>query len=255
MVQRLVVHAGFHKTGTTTLQNTLAAHRDLLRPHASVILRADMKGLCEAARAYSKTRTDFNLGLVAYEAALLAESWGSDTVLMSSEDLSGHMPGRHDLTDYRAAIALAATMTDTWRATCPDIEITWVYTTRAAVPWLASCHVQHLRAARMTLDADAYADAFAGSADLEGIAARVRDRVVDADVHTLALESHRDNLLEPVLALGGLSESLRMHVTPLPPANTSPSAETIAEMLALNRSDIPQNKWRAAQNALNRRSN
>ncbi|MEP3783484.1 MAG: hypothetical protein ABJM65_01510 [Ascidiaceihabitans sp.] len=255
MVQRLVVHAGFHKTGTTTLQNTLATHRDLLRPHAHVILRADMKGLCEAARAYSKTRTDFDLGLVAYEAALLAEGWDSDTVLMSSEDLSGHMPGRHDLTDYRAAIALAATMTDTWRATCPDIEITWVYTTRAAVPWLASCHVQHLRAARMTLDADAYADAFAGSAEHNDIAARVRDRVIDADVHTLALEAHRSNLLDPMLALGGLSENLRVQITPLPPANTSPSTDTIAEMLALNRSDLPQSKWRAAQNALNRRSN
>lgn len=253
MVQRLVVHAGFHKTGTTTIQTTLAAHRDTLRDHADVVLRADMNGLCEAARAYSISRTGFDLGLVRYEAALLAEDWNSDTVLISSEDLSGHMPGRHGLTDYAAAIPLATAMADAWRAAVPDARMSWVFTTRAAGPWLASCHVQHLRAARMVMDAQTYAATFASSANLNDIAAQVRSNLSDADVRTIALEAHRDNLLDPILDIVGLPDATRAMVKPMPPANTSPSAEKIAAMLDLNRSDIPDTDWRAAQNALHRR--
>lgn len=139
MVQRLVVHAGFHKTGTTTIQNTLAAHADTLCDHVQIVLRADMDGLCEAARAYSVSRSELDLGLVRYEAARLAEEWTHDTVLLSSEDLSGQMPGRHDLVDYGAAPKLAAAMTETWHTAFPGLRIDWMYYTRAAAPWLASC--------------------------------------------------------------------------------------------------------------------
>ena len=251
MVRRLVVHAGFHKTGTTTIQNTLAAHADTLRDHAHIVLRNDMVGLCEAARAYSTSRSEFDLGLVRYEAALLAESWSADTVLISSEDLSGHMPGRHGLAAYNAA-PLAATMTEGWHAALPDVQVDWVYTTRAAAPWLASCHVQHLRAVRMTMDAQDYAAQFAGSADLDGVVNSIRGEVTGADVHILALEDHGGNLVAPLLALAHVPDPVQARVTPLPPANTSPSAARIKAMLDLNRSDIPDADWRAAQNALNR---
>ena len=252
MVRHLVVHAGFHKTGTTTIQTTLAAHRDTLHPHPQIVLRADMGGLCQAARAWSVSRADVDLGLVAYEAAHLAESWSRDTVLLSSEDLSGHMPGRHGLTDYGAAPALAGAMCDTWRQAFRDVRITWVCYTRAAAPWLASCHVQHLRAARMTLDAVEYAAAFAGSADLAGIVERVRRRAVGADVRSVKLEDHRDNLLAPLLETAGLPVSARARITPVAPANRSPGPDKIAAMLDLNRSDIPDSAWRAAQDALHR---
>lgn len=249
MVQRLVVHAGFHKTGTTTIQNTLAAHADTLCDHVQIVLRADMGGLCEAARAYSVSGSAFDLGLVRYEAAVLAEGWSADTLLLSSEDLSGHMPGRHGLTDYSAAIPLCAAMAEGWEGA----DITWVYTTRSAAPWLASCHVQHLRAARMTLDRSEYAAAFVGSADLSGIIAQLRAHLGSSTVEAYALEDHRDNLIAPLLALLDLPEDLRAAITPVSPANMSPSADKIAALLDLNRSDIADDAWRAAQNDLNRR--
>lgn len=248
----LIVHAGFHKTGTTTLQNTLAAHTDLLRDHAQIILRPDMAALCEAARAYSVSRSEFDLGLVKYEAAALAEEWSHDAVILSSEDLSGHMPGRHGLADYGAAPRLAQAMADTWRTATKSVQIHWIYTTRAAAPWLASCHVQHLRAARMTMDADAYAAQFATSADLDGIVMQTRDCVDGAKVTSLPLETHGANLAEPLLKAAQIPNGIRHQVVPARPANTSPGPEHIAALVDLNRSDLSHDDWRAAQNALNR---
>lgn len=253
MVKRLIVHAGFHKTGTTTVQNTLAAHRAALAPHLRVILRPDMIGLCEAARAYSRSRSAFDLGMVTYEAALLAEAWDDETVLLSSEDLSGHMPGRHEVTTYDAAPALVAAMTDTWHSALPGVQIAWCYYTRAAQPWLASCHTQHLRAARMTMSVQDYVTRFAASADLDGVVSKVRAAVRGASVHSHVLEDHSADPVAPVLALAGVPQDMRVTITPLPPANTSPNADKRAAMLELNRSDLPDSDWRAAQNALRRR--
>ncbi|MEM6373374.1 MAG: hypothetical protein AAF727_11425 [Pseudomonadota bacterium] len=248
MLRRLVVHAGFHKTGTSTLQKTLAAHRDLLSPHTGVVLRDDMRDLCEAARTFSVSRSEFNLGLVAYEAARLAEAWTQSTMILSSEDLSGHMPGRKGLTAYDATPALVARMNDTWRLACPHADVTWIYTTRAAAGWLRSCYAQHLRVMRMTLEAQEYEQRYAGSADLNGIIALVRQR--GADVLTLPLETHGADLTAPVLASAGVPPEVAARVHPVPPANTAPGADGLAALLALNRSGLSGGDLRAAKSAL-----
>ena len=241
MVQRLIVHAGFHKTGTTTIQNTLAAHRDTLRPHAQIVLRNDMISLCETARGYSISGSEFDLALVGYEAAYLAESWHTDTIILSSEDLVGHMPGRHGLTEYSAAPSLAESMTQTWRDACPGIEITWIFTTRAADPWLASCHVQHLRAGKTTLTAAEYARVYRQSADLEQCVDLIRNAVAPADVEAMALETHQANLVEPLLSVAQVPLDVRARIKPRPTANTSPSTDEITAMLNRNRAQAPCN--------------
>lgn len=240
MVQHLIVHAGFHKTGTTTIQNTLAAHRDTLRPHVQIVLRNDMIPLCETARGYSISGSEFDLGLVAYEAAYLAESWQNDTIILSSEDLMGHMPGRHGLTQYSAAPSLSATMTQTWQDACPGVEIVWLFTTRAADPWLTSCHVQHLRAGKTTLTAAEYACAFKQSANLEGCVEQIRKAVAPADVRAVALETHQANLVEPLLSVAQVPLDVRVRIKPRPAANTSPSTDKITAMLNRNRAQVPR---------------
>ncbi|WP_299640240.1 hypothetical protein [uncultured Tateyamaria sp.] len=67
-----------------------------------------MLALCEAARKWSVKRSHVNLAYVRYEAAELLSSWRDDcSMLISSEDLSGHMLGRRGLTTYDAAPVLA----------------------------------------------------------------------------------------------------------------------------------------------------
>lgn len=105
----------------------------------------------------------------------------------------------------------------------------------------------------MIMEPATYAAAYATSADLDAIIAQVRAHVAACRVETLALETHTDNLTDSILGLCALGGAIRVSVTQLPPANTSPAPDMIAAMLTLNRSDLPDQDWRRAKKALPRR--
>lgn len=242
---RLLVHAGFHKTGTTSIQRMLQRDRALLAPALRILLREDMHGLTEAARAWSAARDGVEWGLFRYEAArVLGALDPADPrpVLLCSEDLSGHMPGRHGLTAYDAAPRLMQGLMETAADLLgPGVaRFEFVFTTRAAAPWVRSCHAQHICATRMTEDADSYARAFLPHADLQAMAAAVGRAVNPAPVHVAALEDFTDTPLGPIDALFevlGLDPALRQQVQPIPAANVSVPGPVLAELLSLNRSD------------------
>ena len=252
MAQRVVFHAGFHKTGTTTIQRAMWKNRQLLR-HKGIHVRTrdDMIGLCEAARGWSLAQSPLDLSLVTYEAAELAQKWAESdsTILASSEDLAGHMPGRHDLQTYAACPTLLATIAEAFTSVSPRVELHFVFTTRAPEPWLASCHAQHIRASRMTLDAATYATRFAASARLEDIVAKVRS-AQPHPVSCIALEDHADAPLTPLAALAGLRPPAQARLAPVPAANTRADASVLEELLALNRSDLSRDALAAAKRAL-----
>ena len=56
---RMVVHAGFHKTGTSTLQKTLRQNKKLLQPYARIVLKPVVASLCDATRLWSRRRETF----------------------------------------------------------------------------------------------------------------------------------------------------------------------------------------------------
>lgn len=251
---RLIVHAGFHKTGTTSAQKTLRKNRAALRPFTRIVLRAGMTPLCEAARAFSVSRSEWDLALVKYEAAQLAQTVPPGaTALLSSEDLAGHMPGRRGLRRYDATPRLMAALHHAFASVHPGAQITLVFTTRADAPWLASCHAQHLRATRMTLTAREYARRFRASAALGEVVAQVAERVPDAQVVTAALEDCTGPLgpAAPLLDLAQVPRDVQQSLTALPPANTAPPAEMLRRLLALNRSDLGDADLKAAKRALN----
>lgn len=234
---RVVIHAGFHKTGTTSIQRAL---QDAELP-LQVIVRRDMVALCEAARAYSQSRSALDLGFVRYEAAELATRIEGDT-LITSEDLAGHMPGRRGLTRYDATPRLMQALTETWRAARPDDDLHLAFTTRAAAPWLRSCHMQHLRATRMTQSSEDYARDYAASADLNGVIEAVRAGCA-CPVHGFALE---DAPLSALLHLAGVPEPAH---PAMPHRNPSADDRIRAEILAINRSDLSDADARAARKA------
>mmetsp|Transcript_28582 Transcript_28582/g.53766 ORF Transcript_28582/g.53766 Transcript_28582/m.53766 type:complete len:251 (+) Transcript_28582:2818-3570(+) len=244
MPPRIIVHAGFHKTGTTSIQKALDRHRATLAP-LTILLRSDMVALCESARAYSISRSPLDLGLVQYEAAVLAEGW-QGTVLLSSEDLSGHMPGRRGLTRYDALPLLMQTITNGMRTTHPEAQITFVFTTRDAAPWLSSCHMQHLRATRITLTAEDYAAQFATSAQLDDIVAETAAALTNATVVTVPLESPTDPLTA-LLARAGVPAGT---VPSMPHKNRSAPNDLRAALLDINRSKLSDAEARKARKAL-----
>ena len=256
MPTRIVIHAGFHKTGTTSIQKTLRENRTALEPDVRIVLRAGMVALCEAARGYSQSKSPLDLGLVQYEAAELLQRIEAHPglVLISSEDLAGHMPGRRGLKSYAAAPKLMQAIAGAAAEVLPDTEVSFIFTTRATKPWLNSCYVQHLRATRITQSVDEYIATHRTSAQLGKVVDSVAKLLPDHEVVQAALEDYADARLGPldaVLDHAGISQGARRQIISLPPANTSPPQAKLDRLLELNRSDLSRDDLRAAKKALN----
>ncbi|MGJ8545837.1 MAG: hypothetical protein ACSHWZ_10370 [Sulfitobacter sp.] len=253
---RLFLHAGFHKTGSTSLQETLRANRHALAPDIRLILRPRIKALCEAARGWSASASELDLGLVAYEAALLGESLASETaeqVVISAEDLCGHMPGRRGVKSYSAAPRLMRTMADAIKAALPEVELAFLFTTRDAQSWLTSSYAQHLRASRMRLSFRDYHRMFSPAADLDSVVANIAAALPGCAVHSAPLAACAPRPLGPaeaLLDLLDLAAPRRAALVPHAIANAAPGLDLNAALLELNQSDLPDLALRAAKRTL-----
>lgn len=255
-MRRIIIHAGFHKTGTTNLQQTLRANRAALRPEIRLVLRPGMKALCEAARAYSLTREEYDLGLVKYEAALLVESLQTEqatTAIISSEDLSGHMPGRHGLHGYGATPHIMRAIWVAFKTAAPDTALSFFFTTRTQDAWLRSCYAQHLRAYRMTWDEADYLKRLRASADHIRIVDLIKRELPEVPMYHAALEDHCDRPLgiaEALLDALDISANRRDGFVRSDTRNAALSPALLDELLTLNRSDLDAPSLRAAKRAL-----
>ena len=106
------------KTGTTSVQTALTENAERLAPHLRVLLKPDFKPLTDAARACSVAPGDQSVAAVGRRAARVFRRLDRDDprpVVLCSEDLSGHLPGRHGLCRYAAAPRIMATIAETAR--------------------------------------------------------------------------------------------------------------------------------------------
>lgn len=245
---RVVIHAGFHKTGTTSVQSAARQNAALLQPHARVFLRADFPGLTEAARSYSVSRKPRALEQVYAEAEAFFRKLDRNDprpVALLSEDLSGHLPGRHDIADYGAAPALMAQLAAAAVAVLgAGAGLHFHLSTRAAEPWFRSAYWQILRSARRTEGPEDFARLFASAADFDAVVAGIATAVDPFPVDAVALETLRDapqGPMTPLLDLLDIPVETRAALAPSAPANVRP--EGLDEVfLALNRCGLPDRK-------------
>lgn len=251
---RIVLHPGFHKTGTSTLQRTLKTNRVALAGYAKILLTRDIQPLADATRAWSRSRKPDDLNAVEQAASAVMDTHGDGDVplLISSEDLCGHMPGRFDLQTYDAAPTLMARIDAGLRARAPDADIRFHFSTRSAQSWLASCHMQHVRYSRMDLSVLRYAKVYAASADLDAIVDQVAVALPDAQVSRKPLEDCTGRLgpLGPVLDLIDVPYKHRRTLEKLPPQNVSMAPELRRALVELNRSGLSTEELRAAKEVL-----
>lgn len=254
------LHAGFHKTGTTSLQSCLEENRAALsaRFHlATLRTDPDLRQVTEAARRHSETGDALDLAVF----RAMATGWlaglpiaRGQSILISSEDFAGHMPGMRGLRDYGAAIPLAqAFLAAVGDAFGKGTACAFVYTTRDADPWLASLHAQQARHAHLTLNRDEFAHAFRPAADLAGVVDRIAAAVAPAQVHRIALEEAAAHRLGPAGVLLALCGHAKADLDRLvPPARTNPalSPDLVAAFVALNRAGLPRDVLRARKAAL-----
>lgn len=246
MTMRFVIHAGFHKTGTTSVQSMLRENARVLDPHVRVFLKDGFEDLTHRARSFSIDPRERTLADVTRAAADFMSELDADDprpVLMASEDLSGHMPGRHGLECYDGAglvmkcIAVAA-----FECFGDDTDVTFYFSTRDRTAWLRSTWWQNLRSTRLTLDLPAYCAQFDDARTLDDILDEVATDVAPAKVASRRLEEVGDGPLgplDPVLDLLDLPGLDRTTLKALPPENVQPDIGIDAVFLALNQSDLP----------------
>lgn len=241
MSRRIVIHAGFHKTGTKTLQATLAQNSALLLPHVELYLQhgALISSLSQAVLDFSSNRCkDTKANITTHARAFFALIDQNDPrpVLVSSESLAGHFPGSSGVGKYDPAPIAMTLIRDAWRDVTGNIDSFETYYSIRRTGWLASCHWQRLKTNRMTMSLQDYSNRYAIAADHDRIIADLRAQLGDHAVHTTALED-MDHPVDPVLNILNLSH-LRHGLTLPPNANKSLGETARSQLLALNRSNI-----------------
>ncbi|WP_343081885.1 hypothetical protein [Ostreiculturibacter nitratireducens] len=224
---RILVHPGFHKTGTTSLQRMLQANHDRLGPGIHVALREDMTAVAETARAYSVRQDPVELALFrGLLAAFLAKLRLQDgeTLILSSEDLCGHMPGRRGVTSYAAAPELMRCLAEVAEELIGDpLRLEFLFTTRAPRDWLESLHGHLADRGAIAADLGDFSASVAGAEALGDIVDAVAEAVAPWPVHRAPLErsaARPFGPLAPVLDLLGLDDDARKRLVELPPANS-----------------------------------
>lgn len=231
----------------------------LLEPHVRVFLKEAFEPLTDCARAFSIDPKKRTLSQIAKTAAAFFDAL-SDTdprpIVMSSEDLSGHMPGRHGLECYDSTGLVMKCLTDVaLRRFGPTTDLTFYFSTRGHDAWLRSTWWQNLRSTRLTDDLQAYSAQFDAARSLDDILEEIALDVSPARVTSFLLEDTADlplGPLDPLLALLELTELDRTQLAILPPENVQPDMGIHDVFLALNRSALSEKDIQEAKRLVRR---
>ena len=241
MSRRIVIHAGFHKTGTTTLQKTLFQNAAALGPHVEVYLQEGvlLAPLRRAVLNFSGDRCKDTKAVITEQAEIffsLLDLNDPRPILISSESLSGHFPGSSGVSKYGPAPIAIELIRDAWVAVTGSARGFETYYSLRRVGWMASCHWQRLKANRVTLSLEEFEAKYPMAADHETILDDIRARLGGDAVSTAVLEE-MGHPVDPILSLLGLTDL--KHLITLPPnANTYPGGDARDRLLALNRSNV-----------------
>ncbi|MGB4111827.1 MAG: hypothetical protein WBK15_02155 [Yoonia sp.] len=256
-MQQIVVHAGFHKTGTTTIQSFLMENGKHLWPHMALVMPARISEVTKFATMHSViggpiSRDEFHFRMVEFLRSL--DIGKKRHLCISAEDLAGLIPGRSGKETYAGCPALMATTRDALREVFgPDLPITFYLSTRDPDRWLRSSYWQNLRSAPLKMDYATFAETYPDAANFEPIIAQTREALGDTPLLTTAMEdtlSMRFGPATPIIGLFALpAETLDALTMPIS-RNASPSPEIIAEVLALNRSGLDRDTLDARKKAL-----
>lgn len=231
---RVILHPGFHKTGTTTVQRQLATAREGWRGRWVVGLRDDMPGVSHNARLFSQSRRGLDLGLMQNALAdwFEAQDWlGVTGAVVSCEDLAGFMPGRGGAIDYSAAPQLMLAFAEVVTAVVGETaDLRIFFSTREMAAWLPSVHWQNVRTGSLPEDWAQFRERVAGGADLDTIVARVTATLAPWPVSAMRLEESQglaQGPITPLLDLMDLPAAERAAFVPEERRNARPEHHNI----------------------------
>ena len=246
--RRILIHPGFHKTGTSSIQHFLWVNRPSLKNHLATLQLRHLKPVAELCMRFARSRNPLLLSdLVAVldEALsledLLPEANDPRDIVVSCEALSGHCPGWPGVTDYGAAPFIISVITGYFAERFPKAEMIVVYSTRDPKAWLKSAWGHHLLGQRLRTEFDQWQALHRPGSDLLSVVDEVASAVAPLQVFKLPLEESRAHLKGPGAALLewiDLPAEIRNELTAVGQGNAGPPPALTAEYLALNRSAL-----------------
>ena len=241
---RLLLHPGFHKSGTSSAQHLFWKNRAALIPFVEIYQIRHLAAAAEPAMRFSKTGNPLELVDLAGLFDDVFQGIGPREgrhILITHEGLSGHMPGWPGVMDYGATPVLYAYYAEYLAARFPNHDVSVVLTTRAADGWLWSAYRHQIQAHRLKMDFAEFRAAIAPAADFDALVGSLTAALGDVPVHTAPLEETAKLPLGPGAALLSrldLPAQVMAGLTPVPPANAGPDADLVDALLALNRSSL-----------------
>ena len=252
--RRILLHPGFHKTGTSSIQHFFWSNREKLAPHVHLFMLRHLKPVTQLTHSYSRSGNPLTLIDLAERLDEVFADTPDDTrdILISCEALCGHLPGWPKVKTYQAAPVILTYVTGYLRDRF-DAEVEIVVTTRDPEPWLYSAYRHHLKGQRLTLDPDAFAAKYAKAADFAPIISAIATQC--GPTRTLPLETASLHPLGPGGALLDMFGIPTDGFTPVGKGNEGPSDTLWREFLTLNRSDLTDAPLVNAKDALAKQSN
>lgn len=256
MAKHILLHPGFHKTGTSTAQHVFWLNRDLLTPHVAIFQLRHLRDVAKLCIGFAKTQNPLLLmDMIEALDTVFADVPADDPrhILISCEGLSGHLPGWPDVDTYAAAPITISYICGYLEDRFPDHGLSLTLTTRDGEDWLYSAYRHHLRGFRLRQSWDDFRDTFHAVADLDAVVGDIREGVAPIPVTALPLEVSRDHPLGPGGAiLNGLDlpTGLMARLAPVDADNLGPSDNLAAKFLALNLGDLPDGEVQAQKEAL-----
>ncbi len=248
---RILLHPGFHKTGTSSIQHFLWVNREKLEPHVQLLMLRHLKPVTSLVHNFSRTSNPLVLLDLSERLDTLLSQLPFDgrDILVSCEALCGHLPGWPNVDTYSAAPVTVSYVANYLAEHFGAIETKVVLTTRERSSWLFSAYRHHLKGHRLRMDFGEFAATYSPAADFAPIVDALRSELGDV-VTTLPLEDTKAHALGPGGALLDAFGIDPTGFTPVGKGNTGPNEALWREFLTINRSGLSDEEVIAAKDAL-----
>lgn len=256
MAKRILLHPGFHKTGTSTAQHLFWHNRERLAPHVAIFQLRHLRDVAKLCMGFSKTQNPLLLLDMADALDSAFANLPADDprhILLSCEGLSGHLPGWPNVETYGAAPVTTSYLCGYLEDRFPNHDLSVTLTTRASGDWLFSAYRHHLRGFRLTVTWDEFRKKYAPAADLDGAVDEIRKGVAPYAVTSLPLDQSRDHPLGPggaILESLDLPSGILAQLDPVAAGNRGPTSEVAEQFRVLNASTLDDAEVRDKKEAL-----
>ena len=242
---QILLHPGFHRTGTSSMQHFLWLNRDAIAPYLTVRLTRHFKSVARLCTRYAVTQNPLDLTDMITE---LDTAFAQDPVpsnrnlIISSEAFCGEIPGHNTVADYSAAPTLITYLVGYLQERFPEAEIRVILSTRDVDAWLFSAYRHVLRRSRVTMTREEFAATYRDAVDFEDILTQIAEAIAPVEVLYLPLDHALQNPLGPGAALLDqmpLPDDVRHTLTPVGIGAKGAEPHLWGQFLAMNRADYP----------------